>query len=89
MDHILRRQDAIAATNASTVPTSMTAQPDQIPTAATPTKITCMLPNVSRTHNPAVTLTQNAKPEPDANFNPNLLLLGMQKSSHSHHSLTW
>ena len=70
MEHILRRQDAIAATNASTVPTSMTAQSDQILTAATTTKITCMLPNVSRTHNPAVTLTQNAKPEPGANFNP-------------------
>ena len=71
MEHFLRRQDPIAAANASTVPTSTTAQPDQILTAAT-TTITCMLPDVTRMHNPAVTLTQNAKPkpEPGADFNP-------------------
>ena len=73
MEHILRRQDAIAATNASTVPTSTTAQSDPILTAAT-TRITSMLPDVIRMHNPAVTLTQNSEPkpepEPSADFNP-------------------
>ena len=76
MEHILRRQDPIAVANASTVPTSTTVQKKkintkQILTAAT-TRITSMLPNVIRMHNPAVTLTQNSKPkpEPGADFKP-------------------
>ena len=89
MEHILRRQDAIAATNASTVPTSTTAQSDPILTAAT-TRITSMLPDVSRMHNAAVTLTQNTTPTPEPGADFNLKSFArMQKSSYSYHSLMW